>query len=69
MIAGGAVSAANTADIQEVIDVIESFCVNPVDNFTAELCDDLEQLRNYVAAAAVSSVSSVIHSDNVKIYA
>ena len=56
MIAGGAASAANAADVQDTVDAIEFFCENSADDSTEEICDDFEQLRNSMAAAAVSSV-------------
>ena len=58
MIAGGAASAANAADVQD--DYIDPFqCDETSSN---SLCDDLEQLRNSQAAAAVSSYILVLWS-------
>ena len=46
--AGGAASAANAADVQDAIDAFGC------DLVASEACDNLEQLRNSMAAAAVS---------------
>ena len=55
LFAGGAASAANAADVQDdYIDILQ--CDETSGNSVFEsVCDDLEQLRNSQAAAAVSS--------------
>ena len=49
LLAGGIASAANAADVQDALDTLGQFC-----EFLEEFCDDAEQLRNSMAATAVS---------------
>ena len=55
--AGGAASAANAADVQDTLDVI-SFIGCDFNPTISEICDNLEVLRNSMAAAAVSFSTS-----------
>ena len=59
MIAGGAASAANAADVQnDYLDPLQcdEISSNPIAAaIQEEFCDDFERLRNSQAAAAVSS--------------
>ena len=55
MIAGGIASAVNAADVQDDLDTFDLICDDPPNDSFAEFCDDYEQLRNSMAAAAVSS--------------
>lgn len=54
LLAGGAASAANVADVQDFLDTISFACDNPPNELVTEICDNWEQLRNSIAAAAVS---------------
>ena len=63
-LAGAAASAANAADVQDFIDLIAAVCDNPTNDFVSERCDNWEQLRNSMAAAAVSFSTLVITLSN-----
>ena len=63
LIAGGAASAANAADVSDDLDTLSFLCDNPPNDLWTEICDDIEQLRNSMAAAAVSfSISELVCS-------
>lgn len=55
LLAGGAASAANVADVQDFLDTISFACDNPPNELVTEICDNWEQLRNSIAAAAALS--------------
>ena len=63
-LAGAAASAANAADVQDGIDLSASTCDNPINDIVSEMCDNWEQLRNSMAAAAVSFSTLVITLSN-----
>ena len=63
LLAGGAASAANAADVSDGLDTVSFICDNPANELVTEICDDLEQLRNSMVAAAVSfSISELVCS-------
>ena len=54
LLAGGAASAANAFDVQDFIDTILLTCDNSPDELVTEICNNWKQLRNLLAATAVS---------------
>ena len=57
LISGGAASAADAADIQNSLDT--GIC-DQLQSVISDYCDNLELLRNSLAACAVSSYSSTL---------
>ena len=57
LLAGGAASTANAVDVQDFINTISSLCDHST-IYDELVCDKWEQLRDSMAAAAVSFSSS-----------